>query len=224
MRLASTNEALAQLVRQIDFASEHYYNLYFEAAGEAPPVDVSAEAWANLSALTADIGKLRNELSRLRRGVEELRMPAIEAVGLDRVADGLRSVEARLKPLADLPSQAEEESRVRRLLKDLLLVIDTLDRVFELAQSQPGAISEGVRTGLESLYHLARETLARHGLTQFEVKPGDAFNPHEQLAMGTEVRADMSDGTVSRVMLRGYRLGKQILRTAQVVVVKNEQT
>lgn len=223
MRSIPANEALARLVRQIDFASEHYYNLYFEAAGEAPPVDVSAEAWTNLSALTADIGKLRNELSRLRRGVEELRMPAIEAIGLDRVADELRNVEARLKPLSDLPAQAEEDSRVKRLLKDLLQVFDTLDRVFELAQSQPGAISEGVRTGLESLYHLARETLARHGLTQLEVRPGDAFNPHEQLAMGTEPRADLSDGKVSRVLLQGYRIGDQILRTAQVVVVKSEQ-
>lgn len=221
MRAAQSNNVLHQLIRQIDFASEHYYNLYFEAAGETPPIDVSAEAWASLSALTADIGKLRGELSRLRRGVEELRMPAIEAVGLDRVADGLRSVETRLKPLVERSSQTEEDSRVKRLLKDLLLVIDTLDRVFELAQAQPGAISEGVRTGLESLYHLARETLARHGLAQIEVKPGETFDPHEQLAMGTEPRSDLSDGTVSRVMLKGYRLGNQVLRSAQVVVVKN---
>jgi molecular chaperone GrpE len=213
---------LEQLVNQIDFDSEHYYNLYFEPTDDLPSEDVAAEIWTNLSSLMADVGKLRGEFARMRRGVDELRLPAIEAVGLDSVAEQLRSVEQRLRPLAEQASKpAEDESRVKRLLKDLLAVLDTLDRVFELVAAQPSSVGEGLRTGLDSLYRLFQETLERYGLEQMQVEAGSQFDPHEHLAMGVEANAELADGTVSRVMLKGYRLAEKPLRTAQVVVVKN---
>jgi molecular chaperone GrpE len=222
VRRDGTHEVLELLIQQIDFDSEHYYNLYFEPADDLPPEDVAAEVWTNLSSLMADVGKLRGELARMRRGVEQIQMPAIEAVGLDSVVAQLRSLETRLKPVAEQAARpAEEESQVRRLLKDLLAVLDTLDRVFELVEAQPMTVSEGLRTGLTSLYQLFQETLGRYGLEQMQIAAGSRFDPHEQLAMGTEPHAELADGTVSRVMLKGYRLKDKPLRTAQVVVVKN---
>jgi molecular chaperone GrpE len=215
-------DALERLVSQIDFDSEHYYNLYFEPTDDLPSEDVAAEVWTNLSSLMADVGKLRGELARMRRGVEELRMPAIEAVGLDGVAEQLRGLELRLRPLTEAAGKpAEEESRATRVLKDLLAVLDTLDRVFELVEAQPDSVSEGVRKGLDSLYRLFQESLQRHGLEQMPLAAGSKFDPHEHLAMGIEPNAELADGTVSRVMLKGYRLAGKPLRTAQVVVVKN---
>jgi len=219
----ATHEVLELLIQQIDFDSEHYYNLYFEPADDIPPDDVAAEVWTNLSSLMSDVGKLRGELARMRRGVEEIRMPAIEAVGLEGVVEQLRSLELRLKPLAEqTQAPADEESRTKRLLKDLLAVLDTLDRVFELMAAQPSAVGEGLRTGLVSLYQLFQETLARYGLEQMAIEAGSRFDPHEQLAMGTEPRTELADGMVSRVLLKGYRLHGKPLRTAQVVVVKNQ--
>lgn len=222
MKHDATHEFLELLIQQIDFDSEHYYNLYFEPADDLPPEDVAAEIWTNLSSLMSDVGKLRGELARMRRGVEEIRLPAIEAVGLDSVADQLRSLELKLRPLAEQAHQpADDEERSKRLLKDLLAVLDTLDRVFELMEAQPSAVGEGLRTGLISLYQLFQETLARYGLEQMQIEAGSRFDPHEQLAMGTEPRKELADGMVSRVLLKGYRLQGKPLRTAQVVVVKN---
>ena len=214
-------DTLRRLVEQIDFDSERYYNLYFESAESVPPVDIGAEVWTNLSSLTADLNKLRGEFARMRHGVEQLRMPAIETVGLDRVAEQLRSLESRLRPLAEVLSQAKGDDEARRLLKDLMTVMDALDRVFELIEAQPGSVPEGVEKGLRSIYALLSEVLARHDLRQMSVAVGGEFDPRQHMAMGTEPHESFADGTISRVLLKGYMLGDQVFRTAQVVLVKS---
>jgi len=210
---------LEQLIAEIDFDSERYYNLYSEPDEAEFPVDLAGETWTNLSTLTADQAKLRGELARLRMAMEQLRLPAVEAVGLDKVADQLRGLEMRLRPLSEILSQPGDEGRFKRVLKDLLVVLDTLDRVFELTAQQPGQVSEGVQRGLSSVYQLLMDTLSRHGLKPMEI--GREFDPHRHMAMGTEPNPALPDGAVSRVMLKGFELNGQVFRTAQVVVVKN---
>jgi molecular chaperone GrpE len=210
---------LQQLILEIDFDSERYYNLYSEPDEADFPVDLAGETWTNLSTLTADQAKLRGELARLRMAMEQLRLPAVEAVGLDKVADQLRGLELRLRPLSEMLSQPQDEGRFKRVLKDLLLVLDTLDRVFELMAQQPGQVSEGVQRGLGSVHQLLMDLLAKHGLTPMEV--GQLFDPHRHMAMGTEPNPALPNGAVSRVMLKGFELNGQVFRTAQVVVVKN---
>ena len=223
MRTASDSSALKQLIRQIDFTSERFFNLYFDSSPELPPANVTGEVWTNLSSLTADLGKLRGEFARLRRGVEDLRLPAIEAVGLDRVLEQLRSLDTRLRPLTAKPATGEDESRLKRLLKDFLPVVDTIDRIFELMDKQPDTVSSSLRVGLESLNQLISETLGRHGLRVIELKLADQFDPHTQMAMSTEESTTLPDGTVSQVLTKGYLLGDQVLRSAQVVVVRNNK-
>lgn len=212
---------LERLISQIDFTTERYYNLYFEPPGQAELADPASEAWASLSSLTADLNKFRGEIARLRMGVEQLRLPAIEAVGLDKITDQLRGLEGSLKGLSKLAdAQDGDEGPLKRLLKDMLNVLDAFDRVDELVDKQPGAVPEGVRKGLASVNQLLDDTLVKYGLKPLEL--GDEFNPHEQLAMGTEPCEGKPDGAISRVLLRGYTYRGQLLRTAQVVVVKNK--
>jgi hypothetical protein len=220
VRRVINTEPIERLRAEIDFSSEHYYNLYSEPVDAASADAVGRETWSNLASLLADLGKMRGELSRMRRGVEELRMPAIEAIGLDRVAESLRGLEARLRPLGDLINRQEDDGRFKRVMKELVVVIDTLDRVFELAEQQPGSVSEGVMRGLKSVYDLLLQALGRYGLKPLEI--AGAFDPHTQMAMGTEQNMKLTNGAVSRVMQRGYLLDGQVLRTAQVVVVKNQ--
>lgn len=220
MRTSQASRELELIQAQIDFANEHYYNLYPEAQAGLEQTDLQEESWANLSSLTADLAKIRGELFRLGRGVEQLRMPAVEAIGLDKVAEQLRGLEFRLRPLGEILSRPEEESQARKLLKDLLPVADSLDRVFELVANQPGSVPEGVERGLKAVYQMLVDTFARYQLRQVEV--GTEFNPHLQQAMGTEPNPGLSDGMVSRVLLKGYTLKDEVLRSAQVVVVQNK--
>lgn len=212
---------LAQLIQQLDFNTERFYDLYFETPEELPPIDVAGEVWTNLSTLTADLNKLRGEFSRLRRGVEDLRLPAIETIGLDQAVEQLRSVDSKLRKLSPAPASGPDESRLKRLLKDFLPVADTIDRIFELMNKQPESVGSSLRVGLDSLYRLIAETLGRHGLKAIELNLGDKFNPEEQMAMSTEQSAELPDGSVSQILTKGYMLNGQVLRSAQVVVVRN---
>jgi hypothetical protein len=219
VRQAEDARRLHELQAKIDFDSEQYYNLYFESAPDAVDLDLAAEAWTGLNNLNADLTKVRGELYRLSRGVEQLRMPALEAIGLDKVAEQLRGLETRLRPLGELMARTEDDSRLKRMIGDLLGVVDSLDRVFELMESRPDTVSEGVARGFRSVYQLLMQALGRAGLVVMEMQ--GRFDPHQHLAMGTEPNAQLGDGDVSRVLLTGYMWNGQVFRPAQVVVVKN---
>lgn len=148
-------------------------------------------------------------------------MPAIEAVGLDKVAEQLRGLEMKLRPLSEVLNRTEEDGRIKRLLKDLLDVVDSLDRVFEMMERQPSGLSDGLVRGFRSVYDLLLSSMSKAGLQLMVV--GDSFDPHQHLAMGTEPHEGKADGSVSRVLLKGYLWHGQVFRTAQVAVVKNTQ-
>jgi molecular chaperone GrpE len=145
-------------------------------------------------------------------------MPAIEAIGLDKVTESLRALDLRLRPLGEALGKLQDDG-AKRLVKDLLEVLDSLDRVFELMERQPGSVSEGVARGLRSVYDLLLAVLAKAGLSPMPI--GKEFNPHWHLAMGTDEAAGRPEGSVSRVLLKGYLYQGQVFRTAQVAVVKN---
>jgi hypothetical protein len=226
---APAGHRLQRLLSQIDFESERYYNLYSgpdtggaaRADASAGVPDLASEAWTSVSALTADFSRVRGELYRLSRGVEQLRMPAIEAIGLDKVAEQLRGLEMKLRPLSDVLNRSEEDAQIKRLLKDLLDVADSLDRVFEMLERQPSGLSDGLVRGFRSVYDLLMNAMSRAGLKVMEV--GERFDPHQHLAMGTEEAPGKVDGAVNRVLLKGYTWHGQVFRTAQVAVVKNSQ-
>ena len=219
---AQRSSELSRLIAEIDFSSEQYYNLFPVEEAGLPAADLSTEVWTNVSSVMADVAKLRGELSRLRMGVEQLRMPAIEAVGLDKTVEQLRSLEIKLRPLDQLLSRPQEDSQLRKLLKDMLIAVDSLDRVFDLMEHQPDSIPQGMLTGLKSVYQLIMDSLARHGLQQMKIDT--LFDPHLHLAMGTEPNAERKDGEISRILVKGFMLGETVFRTAQVVVVKNNET
>lgn len=216
--------ALNRLIDGLDFSREEYFDLY----SVAPEVEIKlpeldSEIWANVSSLSADLARTRAELSRLRSGVETLRMPAVEAIGLDRLAETMRSIEAKLKPLLPQnsgPQSEEAAQKIARTIKDLLIVADTLERVLEMMDSQPGSVSEGVATGLRSVYQLLIDNFARSGVKQ--APASGPFDPHIHLAVGTEPNSAVPNGHLSRVLQRGYYFNEQVLRTAQVVVAKNQ--
>lgn len=212
---------LERLIAKIDFTTERYYNLYSGGETVDARADLGREAWVSLQGFMADFSKVRAELYRLSRGVEQIQMPAIEAVGLDKVTDTLRSLEMRLRPLGEVLGKLQDDG-AKRLVKDLLDVVDALDRVFEMLERQPGSVSEGVGRGLKSVYDLLLGVLGKAGLSVMAVE--DGFNPHWHLAMGTEEHPGKADGSVSRVLLKGYLYQGQVFRTAQVVVVRNSGT
>jgi molecular chaperone GrpE len=103
-----------------------------------------------------------------------------------------------------------------RLVKELLPVLDDLERALEAAaQHEEAELEEGVRLVHRELV----EALAREGLV--EVETDGQFNPHVHEALLSQP-SEQEDGSVVEVLQKGYRLGDRVLRPARVVVSQGE--
>jgi molecular chaperone GrpE len=99
-----------------------------------------------------------------------------------------------------------------RLVKQLLPVLDDLERALEAAASHEEAkLEEGVRLVQRSL----ADALAKEGLV--EVETDGLFDPHTQEALLSQP-SEAEEGTVIQVLQKGYRLADRVLRPARVVV------
>jgi molecular chaperone GrpE len=99
------------------------------------------------------------------------------------------------------------------LVRELLPVVDNLERALASANPDEQHLAEGVRLVHSELIAV----LERNGVEQFDPR-GDRFDPteHEALSMRQEDGAE--SGLVLDVVEKGYRANGNILRPARVVV------
>ena len=99
-----------------------------------------------------------------------------------------------------------------RLLRELVPVLDDLERALEFAAAHEEAqLEDGVR-----LVHRAlADALAKEGLA--EIATDGKFDPHTQEALLSQP-SEADEGTVIQVLQKGYKLGDHVLRPARVVV------
>jgi molecular chaperone GrpE len=103
-----------------------------------------------------------------------------------------------------------------RLVKELLPVVDDLERALEAAeQHEEAKLEDGVR-----LVHRALEdVLRKEGLA--EIETDGAFDPHVHEALLAQPGGDEAEsGHVLQVLQKGYRLGDRVLRPARVIVAE----
>ena len=99
-----------------------------------------------------------------------------------------------------------------RLVKELLPVLDDLERALEAAaQHEEAKLEEGVQ--------LVHRELADERLV--EVETDGQFDPHVHEALLSQP-SEQEEGSVMEVLQKGYRLGDRVLRPARVVVSQGE--
>lgn len=171
------------------------------AAAEA--VDAPAESVESMDADPVDFERLATELDERIAETQTLRD---QLVRTHADFDNYRKRTAR--DLEHLRKTATEA-----LLKELLPVVDNLERALGHSDALANGLAEGVQLVLNQL----RDVLAARGVEAI-AGTGEPFDPnvHEALAhMPSETHpAD----TVAEVFQRGYRIGSYVLRPAQVVV------
>jgi molecular chaperone GrpE len=102
-----------------------------------------------------------------------------------------------------------------RLVKELLPVLDDLERALDAAEVHDEAsVVEGVRLVQRAL----RASLEREGLA--EIETDGAFDPHVHEALLAQPGEGAEPGSVLQVVQKGYRLGDRVLRPARVVVAE----
>jgi len=148
------------------------------------------------------------------------------------LTEKLEQLEAEKKELQDrvLRGAAELENfkkRTRRdiadsaryaaepLIRDLLTVVDNLDRAVAHASGSAGdqSLVEGVTLVLKSL----QDTLRRHGVTPVEARVGDAFDPNLHEAV-EQRETDGEPNLIVEQWQPGYKLHERLLRPARVSV------
>jgi molecular chaperone GrpE len=108
---------------------------------------------------------------------------------------------------ASLSARATEH-----LLKELLPIVDDLERALEAAEEHEEAkLEEGVRL----VHRQLASALQREGLA--EIETNGKFDPHVHEALLSQP-SDADEGSVIEVLQKGYRLGDRVLRPARVVV------
>jgi molecular chaperone GrpE len=113
----------------------------------------------------------------------------------------------------------EREEYVRlaneRLLKELLPVLDDLERALVAAeQHEEAQLEDGVR-----LVHKALQSLLeRNGVS--EIAADGKFDPHVHEALLTQPAEDKEQGDVVDVLQKGYKLGDRVVRPARVIVAE----
>jgi molecular chaperone GrpE len=146
----------------------------------------------------------------------------------ERLAEAEAKAEEHLNDLKRLAAEfdnyrkraaRDQESLVarahERLVKELLPVLDDLERALEAAeQHEEAKLEEGVRLVHRSL----ADALRREGLE--EIDTDGAFDPHVHEALLAQPVEDADSGHVVQVLQKGYRLGDRVLRPARVIVAE----
>jgi molecular chaperone GrpE len=147
----------------------------------------------------------------------EERLAAAEARAQEHLTD-LQRVAADFDNYKKRAARDREQLAARaaeRLVKELLPVLDDLERALEAANEHEEAkLEDGVR-----LVHRAlADALAKEGLT--EIEADGAFDPHVHEALLSQPADGADAGAVLQVLQKGYRLGDRVLRPARVIVAE----
>ena len=99
------------------------------------------------------------------------------------------------------------------LVRELLPVVDNLERALSSPEESEQHLAEGVRLVHSELVAV----LERNGVEQFDPS-GERFDPAEHEALSTREGEGAEPGVVLDVMEKGYRSNGTVLRPARVVV------
>ena len=153
----------------------------------------------------------------------------VSASGSEDVKALLRDAEDRvLRTQAELENfrkrsrrELEDSHRYREidLLRDLLPVLDNVNRAIEAAETT--ADVQSLTAGFRMTGQLLEKLIVLHGCKPIEAD-GQPFDPAVHDAILQQTVAGTPPGTVVGVATKGYTLHGRVVRPAQVLVSKGE--
>ncbi len=108
----------------------------------------------------------------------------------------------------------------QNLLSALLPVIDNFNMGMMAAEQDSGSM---IYMGMQMVQKQMNDFLTEQGVNEVAISKGDAFDPNLHEAMSQEESDEVADGSIIRVMRKGYKIGDRLLRPANVVVSGKEK-
>jgi molecular chaperone GrpE len=133
----------------------------------------------------------------------------------DELLDTVQRVQAEFDNYRKRAARDQQSLVTRaheRLVKELLPVLDDLERALEAAEAHEEAkLEEGVALVTRAL----GDVLRKEGLEEISVD--GKFDPHVHEALLSQP-SEAEEGSVIEVIQKGYRLGDRVIRPARVVI------
>jgi molecular chaperone GrpE len=129
-----------------------------------------------------------------------------------------------LRLLAELDNtrkrmQKEKQEMTRfaidNVIAEILTPIDQLENALKCADSLSGEVQHWAR-GFTMILEQFKEVLHHHGVSPF-TSEGELFNPELHHAIESE-ESELSEGTILKEYVKGYKSRERTLRPAQVKV------
>lgn len=151
-------------------------------------------------------GHPRADTASLETQIEELQESVL------RVQAEMMNVRKR----AERDVEHAHRFAIEKFVKDLLPVLDSMDRALEIAKTTDG-FDPAMLEGTEMTHKLLLDAAAKHGVEVVDPM-GQPFDPNEHQAMTLVPSAEHAPNRVMAVMQKGYKLEGRVIRAAMVVV------
>ena len=185
---------------------------------EAPVQETAAEEVASMEEVTeADEAAEAAEPEVQAEDIppEEVSADALEAQ-LKEKNDRILRLQADFENFRRRTAKEKEELAAvitQNMLGDLLPLLDNFERAMAVEQTD----GEAFRKGVEMIFTQLKEVLNKNGLEHIEAE-GQPFDPNVHQAVMRVENPDVSDGTVTQVLQKGYRAKGRVIRPAMVQV------
>jgi molecular chaperone GrpE len=161
----------------------------------------------------------KEQLDQAEERVQEDPLAAAEAKAQEHL-DDLKRLAAEFENYKKRTAREQASLSARateRLVKELLPIVDDLERALEAAEEHEEAkLEEGVRL----VHRQLASVLEREGLA--EIETDGKFDPHVHEALLSQP-SEADEGSVIEVLQKGYRLGDRVVRPARVVVAAQKE-
>ncbi|MBS3808909.1 MAG: nucleotide exchange factor GrpE [Desulfobacterales bacterium] len=156
-----------------------------------------------------DIEQLKNDLSSAQSEAAETYDRLL------RLSAEFENYKKRVqRQMEDHKKYANEE-----LIKDLLSVVDNLERALNAAGEKQGETDANMAEGIEMTLNEILKTLKKHNVEPVEAM-GKPFDPTYHEAVMQEESDEYPENTVIGELQKGYLLHDRLIRPAMVVVSK----
>ncbi len=159
---------------------------------------------------TAPAEALQTEIEALKQELADAKEQAL------RTAAEAQNIRRR----AEIDADNARKFAVERFARDLLPVVDNLERALENApEDQADEAVKAVLEGVELTYRSFADMLEKHNLKAINPE-GEPFDPQLHEAMSMVEAPGAEPNSVIQVVQKGYTLNERLLRAAMVVVSK----
>ncbi len=137
---------------------------------------------------------------------------------LEQIRDRALRAQAELENYRKRASrELQEQARYANipLMRDLLPVIDNIDRAIEAAENAQEA--PGLLAGFKMVAQQMQDVLRQHHCSPIDALH-QPFDPNLHEAISQQPSAELDPGTVMHVVQTGYKLHDRVVRPSQVVV------